>query len=76
MVFPPLTQEPILHVDLTPNDGLAIRILSAYRENCNCCWAEDANGSEVVNPMLVLMNENNKERAEILDNAISKLLEN
>ena len=74
MKLPKVTQEPILHIDLTPNDNLPLRILRVYRENCNCSWAEDTDGGEVKNPVLILMNQNNKQRATILDRAI-KILE-
>ena len=73
MKIPKLTQEPMLHVDLTPNDDLPLRILRAYRENCNCNWAEDTDGGEVKNPVLVMMNENNQTRRGILDKAIELL---
>jgi len=36
--LPPITQEPIIHVDMTPNNDLPARILRAYLENCNCKW--------------------------------------
>lgn len=71
--LPPLTQEPILHLDMSPTSDLAVRILRIYRENCNCNWANDTNG-KVNDPMLQLMNENNKQRAVLLDEAI-KILE-
>ena len=74
MELPKLTKEPMLHVDLTPNEDLPLRILKAYREDCNCNWAEDTDGGEVKNPLLIYMNKNNEERAEILDKAI-KILE-
>jgi hypothetical protein len=70
--FPELTQQPILIIDMTPNDELPLRILQAYRTNCNCNWATSSNGT-CENPLFAIMNEHNKQRANILDNAILKL---
>ena len=70
--LPPLTQQPLLMVDMTPNDQLAIRILEAYRYNCNSKWATSSDGS-CDNPVYSLMNEHQDERAVILDRAIAKL---
>lgn len=66
--LPPLTQEPILHVDATPDTEYPIRILKAHRENCNCKW--------IANPpakIFDMMNEAQVKRAEILDRAIAVL---
>jgi len=73
--LPPMTQKPILYVDATPDEGYPLRILRAYREDCNCFWSDstDAN-KEPANPLLTLMNEHQRKRAEILDRAIEKLL--
>ena len=71
--LPDYTQQPILHVDLTPDDDLPLRILQAYRENCNCKWSTDTEGN-CDNPLFALINQHCDERAEILDKAISKLL--
>jgi len=73
MKLPRLTENPILHVDLTPDNNLALRILRVYRQQCDCNWAEDTDGGEVKNPLLKMMNEHNRQRAEILDRAIAKL---
>ena len=68
MELPKLTQEPIIHVDATPDEGYPLRILEAYRANCNCLFVSDH-----YSPLLDAMNKNNKKRAEILDRAIEKL---
>lgn len=73
MKLPELTQQPILHIDGTPDDNYALRILRAYREECNCRWAESTDGSEPTSPLLRLMNEHCDQRAQILDKAISTL---
>ena len=71
MSLPPLTQEPILHVDATPDEDYPLRILRAYRENCDCMWATTTDGKEdAASPLLVLMNEHNRKRAIILNKAI------
>jgi hypothetical protein len=67
-----LTKKPILYVDATPNEGYPLRILQAYRDDCDCNWATDTAGN-CDNPLLELMNEHNQQRAEILDKAITIL---
>ena len=71
--LPELTQQPILYVDGTPDKGYPLRILQAYRQECDCRWAENASGGEPTNPLLIMMNEQCEQRAEILDRAIEKL---
>jgi len=75
-ILPPMTQQPILYIDMTPTDDLALRILRAYRENCDCRWSGDTDGSAIEdNPMLQMMNEHQDKRAGILDKAITVLEE-
>jgi len=74
--LPPLTRRPIIHVDLTPDDMLPLRILFAYRDNCKAKWAGDANGEALTNPLLIQMNEDNDKRVVILDRAIARLYGN
>lgn len=66
--LPDLTQQPIEFVDGTPDKEYPLRILMAYRENCNCKWV--TNGPD---PMLDEMNKKCDERAKILDEAIKVL---
>lgn len=73
--LPDMTQEALRHVDATPDNMYPIRILQAHRENCNCKWSNSAGGIETDNPLLKLMNEQNDERAKILDKAIEILQE-
>ena len=68
--LPPLTQQPILHIDMTPTPDLALRILKAYLHDCDCMWADNTGGEETKHPLLVMMNEDNKKRARILNEAI------
>jgi len=68
-----LTQQSIINVDGTPDENYALRILQAYRENCNCKFATGTNG-ECDNPLLITMNEHQDQRAELLNKAISKLI--
>lgn len=70
MTMPEVTQEPIIYVDATPNGGYALRILRAYRENCNCRWE-----AEPPSPIVDLMNEHCELRAAELDKAITILEE-
>ena len=66
--LPELTQQPINHVDGTPNEDYPLRILRAYRENCNCKF--EANPPS---PLIDIMNEHCERRAKILDKAIAAL---
>jgi len=72
-MLPKLTMEPLQVVELTPDEGLPLRILRAYRTNCEVMWSENTDGSESLNPVFRLMNEHNRQRAAILDRAIAKL---
>ena len=66
--------EPIRFVDATPDEDYPLRILRAYRENCNCKFVSSLDSiGEEINPALKAMNEANDKRAEILDRAIRKL---
>jgi hypothetical protein len=60
--------EPILHVDMTPDEDLPLRILRAYRSNCDCRWV-----AEPPSPLWDAMNADQERRAKILDLAIAKL---
>ena len=76
--LPPLSQEPIRLVDATPDEGYPLRILRAYRQHADCMWAnstwaDGTESSESLDPVLKLMNEHNRQRALILDRAISIL---
>jgi hypothetical protein len=66
--LPSLTHQPLEVVDMTPDESLPLRILQAYRTNCDCRWEADP-PSKLVD----LMNEANDKRAEILDKAIERL---
>ncbi len=73
MSLPEVTQQPIIYVDATPNGGYVLRILQAYRQNCNCKWADTSSPNETQNPLLVMMNETNDKRARLLDKSIALL---
>ena len=36
MTIPDLTQKTVKWIDATPNNEYPLRILRAYREDCNC----------------------------------------
>ena len=71
--LPKLTKKPILYVDATPDAGYPLRILRAYRRDCDCMWAGNTGEEETEHPLLTMMNKDNHKRAEILDKAIRKL---
>ena len=65
---------PILHVDATPNDGYVLRILQAYRDNCNALWSTSGDGvTESAKELCRYVNAAQKKRAVLLDAAIRKL---
>lgn len=70
--LPDLTQPVIQFIDATPDEDYPLRILKAYRENCNSRWATGT-GGECDNLLFALMNEHAEQRAKILDKAIGKL---
>jgi len=51
--LPDLTQQPVEFVDGTPDREYPLRILRAYRENCNCKWET----SDEPDPLLEAMND-------------------
>jgi len=71
--LPELTKQPILHIDGTPNEGYVLRILQAYRDDCDYQWAESTDRAEPTNLLLKMMNEHCEQRAELLDEAIAIL---
>jgi len=70
--LPPITQQPLLHVDGTPNTHYPLRILRAYRDNCDCRWVTD-NLPEGSRQLHEAMNEHQEQRARLLDKAIGIL---
>ena len=72
--LPALTQQPVINVAATPDADYPLRILRAYRQNCDSMWASNSDGS-VNSPLLEMMNEDNRKRAAILDKAIRTLEE-
>jgi len=73
--WPELTQQPIQHIDATPDEDYALRILRAYRENCNVMWSVSSD-KDLENPLFEMMNQHNIDRAKILDKAIELLQAN
>lgn len=67
---PPVTQEPILHVDSMPDSEYPLRILRAYLENTNVRWDLSGEFSKEVRVIYEGMNEASAKRARILDRAI------
>lgn len=65
-------QQAVMNLDATPDEGYVLRILQAYRDNCNVKWATSTDGT-CDNPLYQTMNEHQEERAKLLDSAIEKL---
>ena len=73
MELPKLTQQPVEHIDSTPDEDYPLRILRAYRQNCNSYW--EVHGlTEDEKRIYDIMNEDQDKRAKILDAAIEKLI--
>lgn len=56
-------------LDLTPDEGLPERILSAYIDDDY--WSDNTTGEEPTDPVVVAMNEHRKERNAILRRALA-----
>lgn len=75
----PLTQQPVIHINSKPDNEYVLRILRAYRTNCDCRWVFgkwDEKKNEYVEPkdtIYSVMNQYQRERAELLDEAIRAL---
>lgn len=66
-------KQEILFIDATPDEEYPLRILEAYRANCDTKWVTDTDGN-CSNPMFQQMNEDQNKRAELLNDAIKKLI--
>lgn len=70
---PRLSQHPLEFVDLTPDDDLALRILRAYRANCNTHWVISGEFKKhKARRVWDEMNKHQEQRAKILDAAIDQ----
>ncbi len=70
-----MKNSPVLYVDMTPDEELPLRILRAYRQNCDCRWSNNS-GKEPDDLLLKTMNQHQEQRAKLLDEAIRVLEEN
>lgn len=62
------------HIDATPNDGYPLRILRAYRADCDMRWSlSTTNGGQDATPLMEQLNALQDQRAAILDKAITAL---
>ena len=71
--LPPINGQAVEHIDGTPDKGYPLRILRAYRANCDYRWADTIDGQGIVNPLLIHMNELCEQRAKLLDEVIAVL---
>lgn len=62
-------EEPIMHVDATPDPEYPVRILRAHREHQNYRWVVDS-GSENLRELVAKMEAARRRRAQLLDEAI------
>ena len=68
----PTVRTNLTSIDLTPDAGLAVRILSAYADNCCIKWDVEGLNAEVTG-VYDQMNADQDRRAEILRVAIALL---
>ena len=61
-----------MHVDATPDANYPLRILRAYRKNCDCRYVADGDFAAQAQ-VWKAMNDAQEKRAAILDAAIEKL---
>ena len=64
----------IIHIDGTPDEYYPLRILKAYRQNCECKFSNSSGNVTEDSVLINKLNEMQDERAKILDNAM-KILE-
>ena len=57
-------------IDANPDGGYALRILKAYREDCECHMTDNTEGKPPTNLLCIEMNRVNEERKAELDRAI------
>lgn len=67
--LPPMAEA---HINMTPDDGLPLRILMAYRRRCDEKWG-GSGVSDGTKFLFDAMNEAQDQRAAILDRAIECL---
>lgn len=75
MEVPPLTQEPVMFVDATPNAEYPLRVLRAARMNANARYELTGEWDAASRLIHETMNEGCKKRAVLLDKAIRILEE-
>lgn len=61
------------YIDATPDGGYALRILQAYRQDCDTQWSDNTAGLKISNPFLVELNKLQEERAKEISQAITRL---
>jgi hypothetical protein len=63
----------LLYVDMTPEAGLAARILETYRLTCNSRWSSTPSQHDSLHERDMRHNEEQRQRAKLLDDAIATL---
>lgn len=70
--LPKTTQQPMLHVDGTPDDTYPLRILEAYLYDARTEWVVEGLSDEATT-IYDIMNEHQRQRVIILEKAIAAL---
>ena len=79
-IMPIMDYKANFHFDITPNTEYPIRLLKAYGENCNVKFANeiDTNGNPILvdQPLFLMMNELQKKRCDLINQAVNILQKN
>lgn len=72
-----MNEQEILFIDATPDNDYPIRILEAYRAQCDSKWSNTSNwsGDEEIDGLMKTMNDAQNKRTDILNKAIAILRE-
>ncbi len=72
-----LKNQSLLHIDATPDKTYPLRILQAYRRQCDTCFASTVTvntDKDFPSILVQVMNDLQKQRAALLDDAIANLV--
>jgi hypothetical protein len=74
MSIPEIVNRPLFSIDMTPDSSLPIRILQAYRAECDSRWSISGL-SPTQSAVYDAINLHQEQRAVILDGAILALMD-
>jgi hypothetical protein len=68
-----MNRSDYLYIDSTPDEGYPLRILEAYRRGCDVIYSSSSTALDETSPVMKIMNDAQRKRAELLDKAIERL---